>query len=102
MLDVQYPEGYWWGELESNTTMEAEFILLTHFLDVADEEKLRKLGNYILSKQREDGTWGQFYGAPGDLSTTTECYFMAGVIIKIATTRSKSTAQQDDSLAWDV
>ena len=29
---TQYPEGYWWGELESNPTMEAEYLLLTHFL----------------------------------------------------------------------
>ena len=82
MLTVQYPDGYWWGELESNPTMEAEYLLLTHFLGVAEEETWRKLANHIRSRQREDGTWGQFYGAPGDLSTTTECYFalkMAGM-----------------------
>ena len=82
MLKIQYPDGYWWGELESNPTMEAEYLLLTHFLGVADEDTWRKLSNHIRSRQREDGTWGQFYGAPGDLSTTTECYFalkMAGV-----------------------
>ncbi|MCI0440794.1 MAG: squalene--hopene cyclase, partial [Chloroflexi bacterium] len=75
MLKVQYADGYWWGELESNATMEAEFIMMTHFLGVADAERRRKLANHILAKQREDGTWGQFYGAPGDLSTTAECYF---------------------------
>lgn len=82
LLGLQYPEGYWWGELESNCTMEAEFIMLTHFLGAVDRRRERKLVNYILSKQREDGTWGQYYGAPGDLNTTTECYFalkLAGV-----------------------
>ena len=42
----------------------------------------RKLANHILGQQRPDGTWGQYYGAPGDLSTTVECYFalkLAGV-----------------------
>ena len=24
---TQYPEGYWWGELESNPTMEAEYLM---------------------------------------------------------------------------
>ncbi len=28
----QYAEGYWWAELESNATMDAEYLLLTHFL----------------------------------------------------------------------
>lgn len=82
LLGVQYPDGYWWGELESNPTMEAEFLMLTHFLGVGDGERWRKLANHILSRQRDDGTWGQFYGGEGDVSTSTECYFalkLAGV-----------------------
>ena len=82
LLSIQHPEGYWWGELESNPTMEAEYLLLTQFLGVVEEDRSRKLANYILSKQREDGSWGQYYAAPGDLSTSVECYFalkLAGV-----------------------
>ena len=75
LLDYQYAEGYWWGELESNPTMEAEYMLLTHFLGIVDQERLLKLARHIISRQRSDGTWGQFYDAPGDLSTSTECYF---------------------------
>ncbi len=74
-MRTQDEDGYWWGELESNNTMEAEYIMLSHFLGRKDEEKWRKLTNYIVSKQREDGSWGQYYEAPGDLSTTVECYF---------------------------
>ena len=70
----QYSEGYWWGELESNPTMEAEFILLHYFLGIRDNKKFTKLSNHIISQQREVGTWGQYYGAPGDLSTSVECY----------------------------
>lgn len=75
LLKVQHDEGFWWGELESNPTMEAEYILLTHFLGITDEPRLKKLAHHIINRQRPDGTWGQYYGAPGDLSTTTECYF---------------------------
>ena len=75
LLGVQYEQGYWWGELESNATMEAEFILMNQFLGISDPPRWKKLANLILSKQRDDGTLGQFYGAPGDLSTTTECSF---------------------------
>jgi len=79
---TQAPEGYWWGELESNPTMEAEYLLLTHFLGIGDPDTWRKLANRLFKTQREDGTWGQYYGAPGDLSTSVECYFalkLAGV-----------------------
>ena len=72
---TQYPEGYWWGELESNATMEAEHLMLCYFLGRGDEERWRKVSNFILSKQREDGSWGQYYQAPGDLGTSVECYF---------------------------
>jgi squalene-hopene/tetraprenyl-beta-curcumene cyclase len=81
-MRCQYADGYWMGELESNATMEAEYILLSHFLGAGDEQQWRKLTNRILSEQRDDGTWGQFYGAPGDLSTSVECYFalkLAGI-----------------------
>ena len=78
----QYGEGYWWGELESNPTMEAEYMLMTYFLEQVDQERWRKLTNQILRCQREDGSWGQYYQAPGDVSTSVECYFalkLAGV-----------------------
>ncbi|MFQ6030904.1 MAG: squalene--hopene cyclase, partial [Dehalococcoidia bacterium] len=71
----QYADGYWWGELESNPTMEAEYLLLSHFLGRVDQQRWRKITNYILQKQREDGSWGQYYQAPGDVSTSVECYF---------------------------
>jgi len=71
----QHQDGYWCGELESNPTMEAEYLMLSLFLDRVDRERWRKLCNYMLKKQREDGSWGQYYEAPGDLSTSVECYF---------------------------
>ncbi len=73
--ETQYPEGFWWGELESNPTMEAEYLLLCRFLGRDDPERRKKVANHILGKQQDDGSWGQYFEAPGDLSTTVECYF---------------------------
>ena len=72
---VQNDLGYWWGELESNNTMEAEYVMLSRFLGHHHAERERHIVNYLLSKQQEDGSWSVYYGAPGDLSTTVECYF---------------------------
>lgn len=87
---TQYPEGYWWGELESNPTMEAEYLLLSYFLGRVDRERWRKVANYILSKQRADGSWGQYFQAPGDVSTSVECYFA----LKLAGISPESTPMQ--------
>jgi len=71
----QLPEGYWWAELESNVTITSEYIMLFHFLGMVDKVRERKMANYILSKQTEEGHWAIWLGGPGDLSTTIEAYF---------------------------
>ncbi|HEY0195362.1 MAG TPA: squalene--hopene cyclase [Kofleriaceae bacterium] len=71
---TQDAEGFWWAELESNATMDAEYVLMTHFLGAGDPEVWRKVGQDIRSYQRADGSWALYQGAPGDLSTTIECY----------------------------
>ena len=72
---IQDPAGFWWEELESNNTMEAEYVMLSRFLGRHNPERDRHIVNYLLSKQLDDGSWAIYYGAPGDLSTTVECYF---------------------------
>lgn len=82
LLSLQYGEGYWWGELESNVTITAEHMFLTHILGVADKKEWKKIANYILSQQRDDGTWANWYEGPGELSTTIEAYLalkLAGI-----------------------
>jgi squalene-hopene/tetraprenyl-beta-curcumene cyclase len=74
LLGLQHDEGWWQGELETNVTMDAEDLLLREFLGIADEAKTVASGRWIRSQQRADGTWANFYGGPGDLSTTIEAY----------------------------
>jgi squalene-hopene/tetraprenyl-beta-curcumene cyclase len=80
-LGQQYQAGYWWYELESNVTITAEYLMLFRFLGIKDVEKERKIVNYILDHQREDGTWAIYFNGPGDVSTSVEAYLalkMAG------------------------
>ena len=74
-LRSQHADGYWWGELESNVCMAAEYLLLTQFLGVADETRWRKIATYLRRQQRPDGTWAIYYGGPPDLNATVEAYF---------------------------
>jgi squalene-hopene/tetraprenyl-beta-curcumene cyclase len=74
-LGQQHGDGYWWYELESNVTINAEYLMLLHFLGLRDEERDRKIARHILKKQRDDGTWAKHWGGEGDVSTTVEAYF---------------------------
>ncbi len=74
-LSIQHQEGYWIAPLDSNSTMEAEFLLLLYFLGVHDEQRQQKIVNHILKNQQDDGSWPLYFQGPGDLSTTVECYF---------------------------
>ncbi len=74
LRNSQHVDGYWWGELESNPTMEAEYIFLTHILGAADQERWDKTARHIERQQGDDGGWRLYYGAASDLSTTVECY----------------------------
>jgi len=74
LLGLQHGQGWWQGELETNVTMDAEDLLLREFLGVRTAEQTQAAARWIASQQRDDGTWANFYGGPGDLSTTVEAY----------------------------
>src|SRR5919197_6187470 len=67
LLSRQDPEGWWKGELETNVTMDAEDLLLRQFLGIRTDEETRMTAAWIRSKQRDDGTWANFYGGPPEL-----------------------------------
>src|SRR6202050_647325 len=74
LRSLQSREGWWKGELETNVTMDAEDLLLREFLGIRDAAVTERAAKWIRSHQREDGSWGLFYGGPADLSTTLEAY----------------------------
>jgi squalene-hopene/tetraprenyl-beta-curcumene cyclase len=75
LLADQHEDGYWWGELEANASITAEYLLLTHHLGIADREVWAKIARYLRHQQQPQGYWSQWYGGPGELSTTIEAYF---------------------------
>src|SRR5215469_8741768 len=74
LTNLQNPAGWWQGELETNVTMDAEDLLLRQFLGVRTEEQTQAAARWIRSQQRADGTWANFHGGDGELSTTVEAY----------------------------
>jgi squalene-hopene/tetraprenyl-beta-curcumene cyclase len=75
LLSLQDDAGWWRGELQTNVTMDAEDMLLREFLGIRRADETERSAAWIRSQQRPDGTWANFHGAPGDVSTTIEAYW---------------------------
>jgi squalene-hopene/tetraprenyl-beta-curcumene cyclase len=73
-LSAQSQDGYWWGELEADTTLESDYILYLHILGELDSPKTAKLAKYIRDRQQTDGGWNIFYGGPSELNATVKAW----------------------------
>ncbi|MFQ3596661.1 MAG: squalene--hopene cyclase, partial [Sphingomonadaceae bacterium] len=67
-------------DLEADTTIPAEVVLLRHFLGDLDTELERRIGLYLRREQAEDGSWPLFKAGAGDLSATIKAYWALKLI----------------------
>jgi squalene-hopene/tetraprenyl-beta-curcumene cyclase len=75
-------QGFWVEELEADTTLTSEYVMLRRFLNLVDPERERKAVRYLLHTQLEDGGWPIFSGGSPDISASVKAYFalkLAGI-----------------------
>src|SRR5690242_13074972 len=75
LFSQQREEGYWCGELEADTTLESDYIMLHTLLGTGDPVRFQKAANYILRHQNEDGGWSIYAGGPSNISASVKAYF---------------------------
>ncbi|MBI3863988.1 MAG: squalene--hopene cyclase [Planctomycetia bacterium] len=75
LLSQQDPEGYWVGELEGDTILESEYILLLAYLGQAGGQTARRCANYILKQQLAGGGWAIYPGGPLEISASVKAYW---------------------------
>jgi squalene-hopene/tetraprenyl-beta-curcumene cyclase len=75
LFSQQKAEGYWCGELEADTTLESDYILLHTLLGTGSAERFLKAANWILRHQNEDGGWSIYAGGPSNISASVKAYF---------------------------
>jgi squalene-hopene/tetraprenyl-beta-curcumene cyclase len=75
LLQLQHDEGYWVGELQGDSILESEYLLLKFILEQENEPDLFKIANYLRALQNPEGGWSLFPGGPSDLSATAKAYF---------------------------
>ena len=68
-------EGYWVAELEADTTLTAEYIMLRRFLGLVDPHREEKAVRYLQATQLADGGWPIYYGGPAEISASVKAYF---------------------------
>src|SRR5437660_2348449 len=75
LLSRQAVDGHWVGELEGDTILESEYILLMAFLGREREERVAKAARYLITKQMPEGGWSNYPEGPVDLSVSVKAYF---------------------------
>ena len=74
LLSQQHPDGYWCGELEADSMLEADYIYLHTLLDSGEPMRMKRALAEILRCQNGDGTWSLYPGGPGNISLSVKCY----------------------------
>jgi squalene-hopene/tetraprenyl-beta-curcumene cyclase len=75
LLARQRPDGHWCGELQGDTILESEYLLLLAFLGKLDDPCVPKLANYIRCQQQSAGGWSNYPDGPPDVSVSVKAYF---------------------------
>ncbi len=83
LLERQHRDGYWWGELTADTTLESDWILLQLWLhppvdgvwNPPERKRIDRAVESILARQLADGGFNIYPQGPSDVSATVKAYF---------------------------
>lgn len=79
-LRIQKADGHWCAELESNTTITAEYVLMRVALGLDLDRNRDPMIRYFFANQKVDGSWGLATNHAGDVSTTAETYLALRIL----------------------
>src|SRR6266849_5098026 len=81
LIDCQRSDGHWVFELEADSTISAEYVLLKHHLDEPLEAVLeQKFAVYLRRQQGAHGGWPLFVDGDFDMSASVKAYFALKMI----------------------
>jgi len=74
LLALQQPDGHWCAELQGDTILESEYILLLAFLGQGQSPRAKEAAAYMLDQQSPAGGWAMFPGGPLEISGSVKAY----------------------------
>ncbi len=75
LLERQSADGYWEGELEGDSILQSEYLLLLAFLGRERSAVAIRVARRLVETQLATGGWGQYPGASVDISASVKAYF---------------------------
>src|SRR6266704_5253659 len=81
LLEYRRPDGHWVFELEADSTIPAEYVLLRHYLgEPVDAPLQTKIANYLRRVQGAHGGWPLVHDGDFDMSASVKAYFALKMI----------------------
>lgn len=80
LFGYQQPDGHILFELEADSTIPSEYVLLHHFLGEIHSERQNKIAVYIRRIQNLDGSWPLFHDGDGNISASVKAYWALKLI----------------------
>jgi squalene-hopene/tetraprenyl-beta-curcumene cyclase len=75
LLARQDASGFWCGELEGDTILESEYLLLLAWLRQERTPRARKAAEYLRRQQLKSGGWAMYPGGQLEISGSVKAYF---------------------------
>ncbi len=75
LFSPQHEDGYWCGELEADTTLESDYILVHTLLGTSTQERFDKCANYIFAIRTKMADGASMRADPLDISASVKAYF---------------------------
>lgn len=83
LLALQHADGFWWGDLTADSTLESDWLLLLLWLyppqggvwNPPAREKVHRAAQSILERQLPDGGFSIYPSGPSDVSASVKAYF---------------------------
>ncbi|MCA9222698.1 MAG: hypothetical protein KDA71_20380, partial [Planctomycetales bacterium] len=72
LFDRLHADGHWSGELEGDSILQSEYILLLAWLGEERTEPALRAARRLLEQQNPDGGWGMFPGSEMDISASVK------------------------------
>jgi squalene-hopene/tetraprenyl-beta-curcumene cyclase len=74
LFSQQDPQGFWCGELEADSMLESDYIMMHTLLGTGDPGKMRRACEEIIRYQNDDGGWSIYPGGPSNISLAVKAY----------------------------
>ncbi len=74
LLNLQFKDGYWMGELMVDTTIVSDMICYYHWDNKVNPQWQQKAVNHLLANQLPDGGWNLYHGGPAEVNATIKAY----------------------------